>query len=405
MPHRLAASTFALALATASCGAAEYTLGPQDKIRIKVFDWRANVGQTHEWTSLAGEYSVSASGAISLPLIGEVDGAGKTTAQIADAIGERLQASIGLTRKPVASVEVIDYRPYYILGAVDRPGQYPCRPGTSVMQAISSAGGLYRSRAATASEIENLRSELRINSAEKQNLELRVARLTAELDETQNLALPPAPSSPSPTANAARAQETEMFNVRRQSLAMQLDSLSRTKQTGEQEIGSLKAKVDILRKQADIAREQLQSVAALAAKGLAIKSRALELEQNASRYQSDILDVELTQMRANQEVIKIDSELSRARDTYRFQVLTELAEARSKALSAAAKVDAAKAALKATGESGSVEPPRLSISILRRVNGELRSSPAAESDEIAPGDLVKVYLDAGGDSVASASVR
>ena len=104
----LTVSALAFLLAPAACGAGDYALGPQDKIRIKVYDWRANVGEAHEWTALTGDYSVSASGALSLPLIGDVASAGKTTSQIADAIGDRLKTTVGLAQKPVASVEVID---------------------------------------------------------------------------------------------------------------------------------------------------------------------------------------------------------------------------------------------------------------------------------------------------------
>ena len=264
----------------------------------------------------------------------------------------------------------------------------------SVVQAISSAGGLYRNRTATATELATHRGELRLNTAEKQALDLRIVRLNAELADAQSLTFPPDSSAASPLVNAtlAKKEETEIFNARRQSLAAQIEALSRNKGSGQRQVESLKSKASVLVKQAQLAKEQLQSVSDLAAKGLVINSRQLELQQNASRYQSDLLDIELTQLRASQDIDKTDADINLARESRRILALAELADARAKALTASARIEAAKAALSAAGDFGSNQNPRLSILILRRVDGVLRTHEADETEEIAPGDVVKVFL-------------
>ena len=148
---RAAFSALVLAMSTACSGPAwaspaDYVLGPQDKLRIKVYDWRNNTGEAHEWTALTGEFSVGASGKIDLPLAGEIVAAGRTTSAVARDLGERLQQKVGLAQQPDASIEVVEYRPFYIVGTVQKAGAYPYRPDLTVLQAVGIAGGVPRTQ-------------------------------------------------------------------------------------------------------------------------------------------------------------------------------------------------------------------------------------------------------------------
>jgi polysaccharide export outer membrane protein len=113
----------------------QYKLGPGDKVRVTVF------GDDQ----LSGEFQVDATGAIAMPLIGDVDAHGRTTNELAAAIAEKL--SKDYLKNPKISVEVTDYRPFYILGEVKNPGSYPYVNGMRVMNAVALAGGFtYRAR-------------------------------------------------------------------------------------------------------------------------------------------------------------------------------------------------------------------------------------------------------------------
>lgn len=109
--------------------AREYRLGAGDKLRITVF------GEE----SLGGDFSVSGTGRLSLPLIGDVTVGGLTLPQAQGLIEKRYGA--GYVRQPRISAEVIEYRPFYILGEVNKPGQYPFRVGLTVHQAVATAEG------------------------------------------------------------------------------------------------------------------------------------------------------------------------------------------------------------------------------------------------------------------------
>ena len=107
----------------------DYQLGSGDKVRVTVY------GET----SLSGEFFVTGSGMVSLPLIGEVRAAGLSVRQFQDAVQNAL--SDGYLKEPRVSAEVLNFRPYYILGEVSKPGTYPYISGLTVLNAVATAGG------------------------------------------------------------------------------------------------------------------------------------------------------------------------------------------------------------------------------------------------------------------------
>ena len=109
--------------------APDYTLGTGDKVRISVF------GEDR----LTGEYVVTGGGNISFPLIGNVPAKGISLEKLQETIQTRLAS--GYVRDPKVSAEVLNYRPYYIFGEINKPGEYPYTIGLTVQQAVAMAGG------------------------------------------------------------------------------------------------------------------------------------------------------------------------------------------------------------------------------------------------------------------------
>ena len=110
----------------------DYGLAAGDSIRVTVFNE----------PDLGAEQTLSASGEVSLPLIGDVNASGLTSAQLAAALEERY--SSGFLQNPHVSVAVLVYRPIYVTGEVARPGAFPYAADMSVARAISTAGGYTR---------------------------------------------------------------------------------------------------------------------------------------------------------------------------------------------------------------------------------------------------------------------
>ena len=98
---------------------------------------------------MTGEYNVDERGAITLPLAGPVAVAGRSAGDAAAAIASVL-VTAGLFRDPKVTVEIMTLRPFYILGEVNRPGEYPYRAGMSLFAAVATAGGYtYRANTGT----------------------------------------------------------------------------------------------------------------------------------------------------------------------------------------------------------------------------------------------------------------
>ncbi|MCI5047545.1 MAG: polysaccharide export protein [Aquisalinus sp.] len=107
----------------------EYTLGPGDKLRLIVF------GEE----DLSGEFLVDGSGIVSLPLVGEISAQGKTVREFQRSVESSLRD--GYLNDPRVSAEVLNFRPFYILGEVNSPGTYPYSDSLTVLNAVAVAEG------------------------------------------------------------------------------------------------------------------------------------------------------------------------------------------------------------------------------------------------------------------------
>ena len=106
-----------------------YHLDAGDKLRVVVY------GQE----GLTNTYAIDAGGSITMPLIGLVPARGRTPAGLAAEITAKLRN--GYIRDPSVAVEIESYRPFFILGEVAAPGQYPYVPNMTVESAVAIAGG------------------------------------------------------------------------------------------------------------------------------------------------------------------------------------------------------------------------------------------------------------------------
>jgi len=135
-----AASVFVVspkAQTPAQGSALEYYLGPGDKLNVVVFG--------HQ--DLSGEFEIDVAGYISLPLLGQMAAADRTVRELQHQIEARLDREFIVD--PRVSIEVRNFRPFFILGQVNKPGSYPYQSGIDIRQAVAIGGGFTR-RAASA---------------------------------------------------------------------------------------------------------------------------------------------------------------------------------------------------------------------------------------------------------------
>ncbi len=117
------------AAATTAFSQVAYTMGPGDKLRVVIF--------RHD--DLSGEFTLDGAGKFAMPLVGEIDALGLTSTELEQRIEKKY--SEGYLVDPQVSIQVENYRPFYILGEVNKPGQYEYVNGMTMLNAVALAGG------------------------------------------------------------------------------------------------------------------------------------------------------------------------------------------------------------------------------------------------------------------------
>lgn len=394
-----------LSIIAGPAGGADYSLGPMDKVRIKVYEWRASRDEIFEWDALNDEFTVGATGTLSLPFVGEVRVTGITTGELARSIADRLRSEMGLGRRPDTSIEIVQFRPFYIVGQVDHPGEFPYRPGLTVLQALSIAGGLPKVNDGLmrlGREVISARGDLRLLSAQAAYLRARKARLEAELKQSDNFDLPRALTAHPTSASAelAMQQEVLIFQVRREAFSTQMRVLVQLKEFLEKEVVSLAAQRQTEEVQAELVKKELASVSKLVDKGLATAPRQFGLERTVAQIEGDQLRVETSLLRAKQEISRTEIAMLELKNKRANEVTTELRETQAKLDELGRKSETAEQLL----YEAEVTAPQLMaqrararkvqpIYMIMRHRGENAVElTASESTAVEPGDTIKVEV-------------
>ena len=389
----------ALAAAAGSTETTAYRLGPEDHLTLKVWDLRN--GDPYQWVALTGEFVVSADGTISLPIVGELQAQGLSTAGLATEIGTALQTKVGLSTKPDASVQVSKYRPFYVLGAVQRPGRYDFQPGLTVLQSVSTAEGLLRADNTDFASYQRQAisgiGDMRLLDAERNALLARQARLAAEVANSPTVAYPLelTQHASMPVVAQAMREENLLFSAERDALQTQITAIEQSKTVIRTEISSLATKDVSLSHQLDLTRKDLTQVADLVARGVTVMPRQLAAEQSVAAYESSKLDVQIASAKAQQDLAQADRDIIELKAKFRTTIVSEASDVRAKLDANEQRMRTAKGLLRqvelaAPGSIQLDEEPVPTYSIVRATDGS--TVPASQNDRVSPGDVVRVSL-------------
>jgi exopolysaccharide production protein ExoF len=395
-------------LAASRLSAAEvYLLGPGDHVQVMVSDFRAGTGEAYQWTIYSTgqpEFIVGPDGRLSLPVLGQIDAAGKTTAELEAAISAKLQSKAGLTSRPDASVAIVKFRPFYVIGAVDKPGEYDYRPGLTVLQAVGIGGGLER---VTTDELIGFekdaltsRGDLRALIADRISLMARQARIDAEVGDKAQIAFPSELKAKSADPDVARAMREEqlLFETQGPGLTAQVVALEQNKAYLRNEITELQQKNLTIGTQLVAMQKEYNLIAGLVSKGLATTPRQLELEQNLAEIQNSLLDVQVAIVRANEDISRSDRDILDLKTKFRNDTLVEAADVRAKLADTNEKIQTSialiqQAEVRAPGmlqRNYNAYDKALYVISRRGADGKAANIPSQESDLVQPGDVVRV---------------
>lgn len=390
-----------------------YRLGISDKVRVQVFEWRPARDEMFSWTALNQVYSVDSAGAVTLPLIGQVSAAGYTTEELGVLISRKLAKRLNLATLPDATVEVAEYRPIFVIGHVEKAGNFPYTPGMTVLQGVSLGGGHYRNDFANSLRLErefmSVSGEHTRLMQERQRLVVRKARLEAELIQADRIAFQAELRSVSRRTNTSEflaslmAKEQRVFELRRKANETQLTALKQLQEFLEQEVESFGKRLAAHQEQVDLMKAELNGIKSLSDKGLATQPRVLGLRRNIAQLEGEKLRMESERTRAKQELSrvilsKIEFDNKRSNDLTielqqteaRLEQVVQEADVKEQLL-LETRAQAASSPLRmASTGSNSMPASKVTYTIVRQIKDGVIEIEATEATPLLPGDTVKV---------------
>jgi len=377
----------------------QYRLGTADKLRIRVAEWQPADGTIRNWDVINGDYSVGPSGTLSLPFIGQLNVAGKTAGEVGEAIGAELQSKFALRNLPSASVEVAQFRPVFLTGDVQTPGEYPYAPNMTVLKAVSLAGGLRRSDAGQrfARDFINARGDAAVYDDQRGRLLARQARLIAEVSGEQEIKKTPEMEKVV-NIDALLESESALMKSRTERYTLQLKALKDLRELLDAEVESLRKKAESQQRQLQLANEDREKVNRLNEQGLALAQRRISAEERAAEVEATLLDIDTNALRAKQDINKAVQDEINLRNDWDAQRSKELqdtqAELQKLNLQLSTSRELMSEALAQSAEALRFDPSGKSASIsyvvVREDKGKSKEIKVDETTALEPGDVIKV---------------
>ncbi len=312
----------------ASADATGYELGPQDKIRVSVIEWFTGAGELR--SPINGEYTVGPNGFVSLPLLGDVRALGLEPPALADDVSEKLQAKLSLSERPITSIEIVQFRPFFVMGDLERPGEYAYRPGITALQAVSLAGGFYRASSPTPAKAQRdamqAAGERRSVSARITELTIRRVRLEAELKNAETVEFPsdPASRSADPVVVAAMRLEGTIFEARRRAFISSVTAQKKLVDLYRQEILALNTQAESLERHRDVTKQQADNLRSLQSRGLATMGREFDIDRMLADVAIRKQELDAKSLRLQQELVKTETSTQEADARRRQEIAVEL---------------------------------------------------------------------------------
>lgn len=349
---------------------------------------------------LGREAKVNADGQIILPVIGGVQAAGSGLGAIADRVRHELMTR-DIIRAPTVVVDVTSYRPFYVGGAVARPGAVPFEPGLTVRHAIVLAGGMKAADDAnplTASEILSLRAKWRSTQYRVMEIDSRIARIKAELEHSPDLKVEALDARfvPQGDAQAILSLDAGLLRSRiQEQSASQLHGTDLSRLI-DFELEVLAKQASHQEKEQSLQQAEVENARTLLNKGYIPLPRVQELERENSRLSRDLLENQAFAARARQNKANLRYELESVEAKRRMDAQRELRDATLERAQlkteATVLVGNLMAAGLSIGDDGNVNRPTESVVIYRPDKSGTETLQAAMETEIRPGDIVSVTL-------------
>lgn len=365
--------------------AGQTRLGSGDKLSVKIY----------ERPDLSGEFTVRSDGTISLPLIGAFSVEDRLPGEVERDIGATLDKITG--RATTLVVEVVEWRPIYVVGAVDKPGTYPYKPHMTVLQVLAASGGPYRLSSITGNRIEAGREELSHwqNVEKLKSLLVRRARLDAELNGKDDIEVPARLNdiaTPDDIESVISA-EKRVMSQRTASYQQSLEGASRKVEMSGKEIELLKEQLAHTNDEVRLTKAESADLQNMAQRGLTPRTRLLDSQRLVSSLEANVREIAASLTRAELGLTTAEKEKSILEIEHKLKLEEEMRtnEEDLRIAETALKVSSHVTGLGIRG--GIISEPRLRYQVIRREGDRQVASSVDESSELLPGDVIRITFD------------
>lgn len=388
-PRHLGGLAVILALWTPGPAGATYRLDAGDVVEVSVLgvqDYRRRV-------------TVDVDGTVSLPLVGEVTATGLAIGELRQRVTDALQAGRAI-RDPNVTVELVEYRPFFVSGDVARPGAIPYRPGLTARVAIALAGGYDALRFRAENPLlmaPEIRGQYETAWVELVRRQARSLTLKAEADGKDVADLSALSAAPLPRGTVASLSDSEARDLK-----IRVADFMRQKQFQERALEQIKANVAELetsaQQQGVVVARQRQAVERSSesyARGVSPVMRAEEENRALAALASQLQDTTARLVAARKERDEAARAIERLTEERRQRLLREGQDALVDVERLRAQVKAAgerllyAGAVKAQMQRGGRGPD---LVVHRKVDGKTMAVPVAEDADILPGDVLDVAI-------------
>jgi len=370
----------------------DYRLGPGDRIQVAVF------GRS----DLSGIYTIRNSGSLSLPIAGEIKASDLTLGQLETEIGNRysvlMKSESGPDQAINVNIEIVEHRPFYIMGDVSRPGSYEYQNRLTVLSAIALAGGYASSGPGARVNETRARESMNVQRSNYIAAIAREARLIAESEELDKIAFPPGllKMEDDPFVAEMLDVETQLFTVRRELLKQELEIIHKRKlQFGveDEALAALSSIVARKRKEVD---SMLTGAEKLSSEGILPRfelSNFVILQADIERESRELV---AAQSRAKQGMSEMEQQALILRGRRTREIASELGRIRlvidETLLHLRAEADRlAILKVKTVARSDSAEEKeRAEVRITRETGWSSVSFDAIDNTAVLPGDIISV---------------
>ena len=372
-------------------GPDSYTLDRGDVLRLNVY------GRP----DISADYRVSDGGLLRVPQVGNFDARGKSLQVVEDEIRVSLEK---LTSQPAyLQLDILERRPFFIVGSVERPGAYPHVPGMTVIHAVALAGGHYRGAPGSLMATELTREQNRVHQAVSE-LALQLAqraRLHAELENKDVISTPKEllDLATEPLAEQLIQQQTEILQRQNTMRDQNIASLEAAINSSRKEISALEEQLRTLSNQSELRKKQLASIRDLAKSGLVNQQRAFDEEMAASLLARDTQETIASISRAqralqdNERALALVTLDRKVRIDQDLAILDDAIARNKSILEGSQRLVTQYSGLTDTAIQPNGIQPTLQFEILRRdANGVLRTIEVTEETPMTPGDVLRVTV-------------